>query len=299
MADDFGTYGITKMHKETGRMLRENNTYVNRADYVYNSHRDYYKKVLDFHVEMSLGNVPNFSIIHKFGRNANVGSTFAPITQSGFYRMPTSNTALEIVSNSADDNASGIGARTVYYEGLKEVAGELVITSNTVTMNGLTPVALPDSLIRLYRWYVASSGTYATQSSASHQGELTIQESGAGDIWSAIKANGIFKGQSQIGCYTVPSGYTALINRIAYSVQATLEAEIIFMQRNGVLNTTAPFDALRVITDIDSAKGTTSVDFVAPIAIQEETDLIFMGKSKGGQTLPMTIDFEIKLVQNG
>ena len=279
-------------------MLRENNTYVNRADYIYNSHRDYYKRVLDFHIEMALGNVPNFSIVHKFGRNASVGSTLEPITQSGFYRTPTSNTALEILSTSADDNATGIGARTIYYEGLKEVAGELVITSNTVTMNGLTPVTLPDSLIRLYRWYVATSGTYATQSSASHQGELTIRESGGGDIWSAIKANGLFKGQSQIGCYTVPSGYTALINRIAYSVQASHEAEIIFMQRNGVLNTTAPFDALRVITDIDSAKGTTSVDFVAPINIQEETDLFFMGKSKGGQALPMTIDFEIKLVQN-
>lgn len=286
------------MHKETGRMLKEDNTFINRADYIYNSHRDYYKRVLDFHIEMSLGNVPNFSIIHKFGRNASVGNTFAPITQSGFYRTPTSNTALEILSTSADDNATGIGARTIYYEGLKEVAGELVITSNTVTMNGLTPVTLPDSLIRLYRWYVATSGTYATQSSASHQGELTIRESGGGDIWSEIKANGIFKGQSQIGCYTVPSGYTALINRIAYSVQASNEAEIIFMQRNGVLNTTAPFDALRVITDIDSAKGTTSVDFVAPINIQEETDLFFMGKSKGGQALPMTIDFEIKLVQN-
>ncbi len=81
------------MHKQTGRMLREDNTYVNRADYIYNSHRDYYKKVLDFHVEMSLGNVPNFSVLHKFGRNTNVGNTFAPITQSGFYRMPTSNTA--------------------------------------------------------------------------------------------------------------------------------------------------------------------------------------------------------------
>jgi len=67
MADDFGTYGITKMHKETGRMLRENNTYVNRADYVYNSHRDYYKKVLDFHVEMSLGNVPNLALYISLG----------------------------------------------------------------------------------------------------------------------------------------------------------------------------------------------------------------------------------------
>lgn len=170
--------GIKNLHRTTGRMIREDDTFINMADYEANSHVNYYKKVLDFHVEMSLGNVPGFSVIHKFGRNASVGSTFAPITQSGFYRMPTANTALEIVSDSADDSSAGIGARTVFYEGLKEVAGELVVTTNTVTMNGLTPVALPDSLIRLYRWYVATSGTYATQSSASHQGEITIQESG-------------------------------------------------------------------------------------------------------------------------
>ena len=124
---------LNKMHKETGRMLKEDNTFINRVDYLSNSHKDYYKKVLDFHVEMSLGNVPGFSVIHKFGRNTDISSDFATITQSGFYRTPTQNTALEVLSASADDTSTGSGARSIFYEGLKKVGNNLVVTSNTVT----------------------------------------------------------------------------------------------------------------------------------------------------------------------
>ena len=190
MADDFGTYGITKMHKDTGRMLREDNTYVNRADYIFNSHVDYYKKVLDFGLEVSKGNVPSHSVIQKFGRNSSVGATFVPICLSGFYRTPTSNTSLEVVSTSINDTSTGTGARSIYYEGLQESDGELVVVSNTVSLNGTTAVALPDSLIRLYRWYVYSSGTYASQSAGSHAGTITIREDNAGDTWSTIAING-------------------------------------------------------------------------------------------------------------
>ena len=136
-------------------MLREDNTYVNRADYIYNSHRDYYKKVLDFPIEASKGNVPSHTVIHKFGRNSAITNTFDPITESTFYRTPTSNTALEVVSDDADDNATGAGARSITYEGLQESGGNLVVVTNTVSLNGTTPVALPDSLIRLKVVYVA------------------------------------------------------------------------------------------------------------------------------------------------
>lgn len=92
MADDYNIQGIVKMHRKTGRMIREDNSYINMADYEAYSHVDYYKKVLDFGLEASKGNVPSHSIIQKFGRNALVGATFVPICSSGFYRTPTSNT---------------------------------------------------------------------------------------------------------------------------------------------------------------------------------------------------------------
>lgn len=289
---------LNKMHKETGRMLKEDNTFINRADYVYNSHRDYYKRVSDFGVDIAKGEVPGHSVIQKFGRNSAVSSTFVPICSSGFYRTPTSNTALEVVSTSTNDDIAGTGARTIYYEGLQNSGGNLVVVSDVVELDGTTAVALPDQLIRLYRWYVASSGTYASQSAGSHAGTLTIRESGGGNTWSTIVPNGFPVSQSQIGAYTVPTGYMAYVSKITYSVESDKEAEILMFQREGVLNTSAPYNAMRLVTEINSAKGTSSVYYDTPLKFEEETDFGFLGKLKSN-TGPMTVDFEIKLVQNG
>jgi hypothetical protein len=286
------------MHKETGRMLKEDNTFINRADYVYNSHRDYYKRVSDFGVDIAKGEVPGHSVIQKFGRNSAITNSFDPITESTFYRTPTSNTALEVLSNDADDNATGAGARSITYEGLQESGGNLVVVTNTVSLNGTTAVALPDSLIRLYRWQVATTGTYANQTTPSHQGTLTIRESGGGDTWSTIAINTFGRGQSQIGAYTVPSGYKAYITDIVYSVENDKEAEILLLQRNGVLNTSAPYDPIRLVTEISSAKGASNVHYPAPLVFDEETDIIFFGKLKAGSG-PGTVDFTLYLVQNG
>lgn len=279
-------------------MLKEDNTFINRADYVYNSHRDYYKRVSDFGVDIAKGEVPGHSVIQKFGRNSAVSSTFVPICSSGFYRTPTSNTALEVVSTSVNDDIAGTGARTIYYEGLQNSGGNLVVVSDVVELDGTTAVALPDQLIRLYRWYVASSGTYASQSAGSHAGTLTIRESGGGNTWSTIVPNGFPVSQSQIGAYTVPTGYMAYVSKITYSVESDKEAEILMFQREGVLNTSAPYNAMRLVTEINSAKGTSSVYYDTPLKFEEETDFGFLGKLKSN-TGPMTVDFEIKLVQNG
>jgi hypothetical protein len=285
------------MHKETGRMLKEDNTFINRADYVYNSHRDYYKRVSDFGVDIVKGEVPGHTVIHKFGRNSAVSSSFVPICESGFYRTPTTNTALEVVSTDADDNASGAGARTIYYEGLQVQSGSLVVVSDVVELDGTTAVALPDSLIRLYRWYVASSGVYASQSVGSHQGDISIQESGAGNVWAKIAIDTFGRGQSQIGAYTVPTGYSAFMTDITSSVESDKEAEILLFQRNGVLNTTAPYDPMRLVTEISSAKGVQSINLSSPLKFEEETDIIFFAKQKKGDS-PATIDFTLYLVQN-
>ena len=286
------------MHKESGRMLKEDNTFINRADYIYNSHRDYYKRVSDFGVDIAKGEVPGHSVIQKFGRNSAVSSTFVPICLSGFYRTPTSNTALEVVSTDVDDTFLGAGARTIYYEGLQNSGGNLVVVSDVVELDGTTAVALPDQLIRLYRWYVASSGTYASQSAGSHQGDLTIQESGGGAVWSKIENNGFPRAQSQIGAYTVPSGYTAYVSKISYSVESDKEADILMFKREGVLNTSAPYNAMTLVTEINSATGNYTVEYRTPLKFEEETDFGFLGKLKAN-TGPMTVDFEIKLVENG
>lgn len=297
MADSFNTYGIAKMHKTTGRVIKEDNSYINVADYTFNSHVDYYKKTLDFGVQVSKGDVPNHTSIHKFGRNSSVGSSFVPICESGFFRTPTTNTSLEVVSDNANDTSTGTGARSITYQGVAISGSDLVFVTNTVSLNGTNAVALPDSLLRLYRWQVATSGTYAHQDSPSHAGTLTIQETGGGDVWSKIAINSFGRGQSQIGAYTVPTGYSVFMTDITSSVESDKEAEILLFQRNGVLNTTAPYDPMRLVTEISSAKGVQSINFSSPLKFEEETDIIFFAKLKAG-TVPATIDFTLYLVQN-
>jgi len=297
MADDLNVQGIVKMHRKTGRMIREDNSYINIADYQFNSHESYYKKTLDYHTQVSRGEVPSHSVVHKFGANPNVSSTFVPICRSGFYRTPTNNVGLEIVSSSANDTSTGTGARQVTYEGVVISGSDLVVVTNTVTLNGTGAVNLPDSLFRLYRWYVSQSGTYASQTAGSHAGTLTIREQGDGNTWSSIVPTGFAKAQSQIGAYTVPTGCIAYVNRISYSVELDKTADILMFKRNNVLNTTAPFDAMRLVTEINSASGVTSIDFQTPIKIEEETDFGFLGKFKSN-TGTMTVDFDFILVEN-
>ena len=58
-----------------------------------------------FLIEVSKGNVPGHSIIHKYGGNEALSTTIAPICNGGFYRTPppSSTVTLEAVSTDAND----------------------------------------------------------------------------------------------------------------------------------------------------------------------------------------------------
>ena len=58
------------------------------------------------YLAISRGEVAGYSEVQKFGK-ATLGTTLAAVTQSGTYMVPTTATALEFVSASADDAAAG------------------------------------------------------------------------------------------------------------------------------------------------------------------------------------------------
>ena len=128
----------------------------------------------DFLIEVRKGNIAGHSLVHKFGE-ASVSTSLVPVTGSVEYPTPTSATSLELISSDTNDTSSGSGAREVTVLGLNGSWNEV---SQTVSTNGTTAVALTTDLLRIYRWYVSQSGTYATQSAGSHAGTLTIRESG-------------------------------------------------------------------------------------------------------------------------
>jgi len=55
---------------------------------------------------------------------------------------------------------------------------------------------------------------------------------------------------------------------------------------------------MNLVTEINSATGNYTVEYPTPLKFEEETDIGFLGKLKSN-TGPMTVDFEIKLIENG
>lgn len=250
----------------------------------------------EFYLEVAKGNVAKHSLVHKFGAH-NITTTLEPITHGGFYRTPTSATALEVVSSSANDtNTAGTGAREVTIIGLDSSWNEV---SQTVNLNGTTAVALGTNLIRLYRWYVSVSGTYADQSNGSHAGTLTIQESGGGNVWSTITATPFPTGQSQIGVYTVPTGYTAYLLSKNVFVDTAKTADIYFFQRPNTDDVSSPYSGtMRLFEREVGVQGGFELRTVAPKGpFVGPCDIGFMGIVSAG-TGECSVEFELLLIED-
>lgn len=262
---------------------------------LFTAHSSIIRITNDFLIEVAKGNVAKHSLIHKFGFN-NVGTTIEPITLSGFYRTPKGPTSLEFVSDSNEDSIGNLGAQEVTIIGLD--SNWRVVTQTLVT-NGTNAVALDTNLTRLFRWYVSSSGTYANQDSGSHIGKLTIRESGGGNTWSEIEKTPFQIGQSEIGVYSVPTGYTAYLLSKSVSVDGVKSVDVFFFQRPLINDTTAPYTGtMRLIErevgvsgSIDFTLESPKGPFIGPC------DIGFMGVVGTG-TAEVSAEFELLLIED-
>ena len=121
------------------------------------------KQLIPNGVLLARGHLAGATSVHKFGAATNIDTTLAPVTTSGTYQTPTSAVQLEVVSDSSNDNGTtsplGTGATQVTVQGLTDWDTE---TTETVTLNGTTPVATSNTWLRVYRMWVSGSGTYAS-----------------------------------------------------------------------------------------------------------------------------------------
>lgn len=253
----------------------------------------------DFYTEVQKGNVPKHSIIQKFGSIDNVTTTLTPISTGGVYPTPTTVTALEILSSSANDAAAGTGARSVTIEGISDTNGAWTFESQTVTMNGVTPVAIPNSMRRVFRMYVATSGSYADATTPSHNSTITLRVSGGGATWSILASEGTFGlGQSEIGLYTVPAGYTAYFLDKNVTVEDSKSADVFLYVREGADTTSAPFTPM-LVKELERNLSTNSKrQPKSPMfSMTGPADVGFMGKSTS-TTTDISVEFEILLVED-
>ena len=246
----------------------------------------------EFYYDVSSGHYDNLSSISKFGATL-LDTTIRPLTLSTHYRTPTSAVQLQVVSDDAQDSSTGTGARKVTIIGLNASWEEVV---QEVTMNGLTPVQIPIPLTRVYRWYVSESGTYATETTGSHAGQLLIEETTGGADWTILTVTPYPVGQSQISVYTIPKGKKGYLLSKTIFVDSTKSADIYFFKRDNVNDTTVPFSPMRLVEREVGVSGGYGLVLEEPTFLCEgPCDVGFMGLISVG-TASASAEFELLLV---
>jgi hypothetical protein len=155
----------------------------------------------DFNIAVSIGALPGWTALRKFGRNDDVDGS-EEMWELGTTRvLPTSPGALSVVSSSAEDDPDeatppGTGCFTIVVEGLDSNYEEI---SEIIALTGTTPVAsVGTDWYRVNRAYGVTAG-----SGQVNAGNITI--SIGGDAQAYIEAN---EGQTHQTHYTVPAGKT-------------------------------------------------------------------------------------------
>ena len=219
-----------------------------------------------------------------WGRNPDCDSGSLPETlwnPGGLYVWQTAAESLELVSNSAADAAAGTGARTVMVTGLDSTYAHI---QETVTMDGVTPVALVNSYLRVNSTIVVTAG-----SDGRNAGTITLRVPGPGatrDSISLIGTTGLSIGQT--GRYTVPAGQILICTFCLTLAESASTNDAITSSILTRLNTVAnsPWVAITVLGG--SATGTSihNLDMSARyLKFVEKTDIEFRALSCVGTNL--------------
>ena len=158
------------------------------------------------------GVIPGVRRVVFGGTNADVDTASVPEDiwgGDGLIPRPAAAESWEIVSSSASDAAAGTGARTVVLTTLDGNYGEV---TQTVTLNGITAVALAGTHLRINAGRVATAG-----SNNGAVGTLTIRVAAAGAARAYIGTEGLLN-QAK---YTVPAGYSLDLHALVIGVRAS------------------------------------------------------------------------------
>lgn len=223
---------------------------------------------------ISRGLVTNCAQFRKFGSNPAVGTSETPISSLGTIWQPTVAVTVEAISTDANDTAAGTGARTMVVTGLDQTFAEV---SETLTLNGTSAsTASTTTFIRVYRAYVATTGTYA----GTNAGAITIRVSGGGTSILQIVAG---KGQTQTTMYTVPTGKTLYVEYVNISVSSAKEVDISFYQFPNIDDVSAPFTgAKRLVQLFEGMLSSVPFRYDPPMVFAAKTDLWFAGLVSAG-----------------
>lgn len=269
--------------RQQAELIRALRLYFNRLDdYLNQITNEVNDMQVPFYTRVAQGLVPGYSSFSVFGYNPDVDQTEESVwPDGGTVPHPTTDSQLTIASTSTDDDAAGTGARTVYIEGLDE---NYEIVSETVTMDGTTPVTTTESYMYVNQFYVVTAG-----SGGANAGEITAKVSTT--VYDLI-ATGY--NNRTTAHYCVPAGYTGYILEGVFTAGQDSGTTGV----TGYLKQHSPDGILRVGAVVALNNGSVSYDFVNPYVVPEKNCIGASAIGSANNNL-ISAYFNILLVQDG
>lgn len=250
-----------------------------------------------YYLEAMMGNVPaDAEVIHKFGQNSAVNTTLVPVAHGGIYRTPqvAAVTALRVKAGNAGDTVAGAGARKIQLEGINASGDRITEILDTAGESASSNSV--NSYLRLFRAFICESGTYATTATGSHVADIVIENAAGTEDWATIVLK---DAQSDIGWYTIPRGKTGFIISLDYSVDSTKVTNLQLVAREGILDTVAPYEAMRKRIGIASIIRDGQKLFPSPLGpFPELTDIGFLAAIGVAPAASVEVHYGILLRDN-
>jgi len=213
-------------------------------------------------LSIARGEQSGWSYMLKFGRHSDVDTGAAEDIWDGnsAWTPPTTARVHNIASSSANDTAAGTGARTITVIGLN---GSFVVTTENITLNGISNVPTVNSYVIIYRMFVltaGSGGTNAGNITATAQTDATL---------TAQISTGL--NQTLMAIYQIPAGFTGYLARYYASMNnpvaaVSCDVKLLSKPLGGVFNT-------KHIIGLNS-QGASFVDYkydTIPLVLTEKT----------------------------
>ena len=214
-----------------------------------------------FELQVSRGQIMGHSTVIVFGYNPDVDTSEESIwPDGGVVPHPTVASVLKISSSSADDTSAGTGARTVAIFGLD---ANYNVVSESVILDGQTPVNTGNSYLYVNQFYVTSVGSGGVNAGNINAGTGTVT-SGVPAVLYDIIATGY--NNRTTAHYCVPAGYTGyLTTGIVTTGQASGSTSVTaFLKQHG----TDGIVRVGAVSTLNN--GSVQYDFTYPYIVPEK-----------------------------
>lgn len=243
----------------------------------------------DTYLEISKGNIAKHSRVNKNGLNPSIDTGTAPEDiwyNGGIWVPPTTARLHNVVSSSVNDTAAGTGMRTVTIQGLD---GSYNFTTETVTLNGTTPVATVNSYIIIDYAAGLTAGSGGTNA-----GTITLTAQTDATISTTIPAG---FGQNQFAIYQIRAGHKGYLNQFYASMNQNTAGSTCIVYLMTKTNT-GPWLVRRTIHLNNAGNNYEVLEIKPPLQLQEKQLVKLQVFSVSNNGTSVAGGFDLTLVQD-